>query len=276
MTSGPPFEDRVGDWLREGPTDAPDPLLETVLTALPTTRQRRGLSRLYWRIAPMNGFSRVLAAVVIVVAVGAAALFAITRPGPGGVGATGSQPAVVATASSSATPSAEPSSSPSAAPTSSPSPTPNATSSPPPTATPSHAPALCAAADLAARITLWEGAAGHRIAHVEMTDKGSGSCLIRKVDQPQLVDGHGSVLIDGVPPTSTSTLTITPGAVVKTLVQDANYCGPDPVAPVTVAFIIGTGGRIVATPVSPTDVTVPPCNGGTGSAGDIQMQDWAP
>jgi hypothetical protein len=65
-----------------------------------------------------------------------------------------------------------------------------------------------------------------------------------------------------------------PGDVVKTFVQDANYCGPDPVAPVSVAFVLKAGGRFVATPLSPTDATVPPCNG-AGSPADIEMQPWA-
>ena len=94
------------------------------------------------------------------------------------------------------------------------------------------------------------------------------------MDKPQLVDGHGSVLIDGVAPGSSSSLTVAPGDVLKTLVQDANYCGPDPAAPVSVAFVQASGGRFVATPLSPTDATVPPCNG-PGSPADIEMQPWA-
>ena len=45
--------------------------------------------------------------------------------------------------------------------------------------------------------------------------------------------------------------------------------------PVSVAFVLTGGGRIVATPFSPTDATLPPCNGAPGSAGDIEMQPWA-
>ena len=80
--------------------------------------------------------------------------------------------------------------------------------------------------------------------------------------------------IDGTDPGPSPRLTVAPGDVVKTFVQDANYCGPEPVAPVSVAFVLDGGGRIVATPLSPTDATVPPCNG-AGSAGDIEMQPWA-
>jgi hypothetical protein len=122
---------------------------------------------------------------------------------------------------------------------------------------------------------MWEGAAGHRIAHVELTNAGSSSCTVPSMEKPQLVDGNGSVLINGVAPASSKALTLAPGAVLKTLVQDANYCGPAPVAPVSVAFVLSDGGRFVATPFSRTDATVPPCNG-AGSAADIEMQPWGP
>ena len=71
-------------------------------------------------------------------------------------------------------------------------------------------------------------------------------------------------------------LTIRPGEVLKTLVQTGNYCGPAPVAPVTVAFVMADGGRIIASPLTPADTTVPPCNGAVGSAGTIAMHPWAP
>jgi hypothetical protein len=120
---------------------------------------------------------------------------------------------------------------------------------------------------------------GHRIAHVELTNTTTGvTCTIRALSRPQLVDGHGSVLINGGTPAASATLKMAPGAVLTALVQDGNYCLPEPVAPVTVAFVLGgTAGRIVATPVSPTDADgVPPCLGGAGSAGSIEMQPWAP
>lgn len=165
------------------------------------------------------------------------------------------------------TPSVSPS--PSASPTAVPTPTPTQTA----TEVPSIGP--CAPADLAPRITMWEGAAGHRIAHVEMTSTSSDPCTLPTLARPQLVDGRGSVLINGSEPASSDLLTVAPGAVLATLVQDGNYCGPEPVAPVSVAFVLPEG-RIVATPASPTDATVPPCLGAPGSAGTIEMQPWAP
>ncbi len=158
---------------------------------------------------------------------------------------------------------------------------PEPTLTPPPTSKPTKAPGpvACTAAQLAAKITLWEGAMGHRIAHVQLQNRTTNvTCTVRVMDRPQLVDGSGIALIDSAAPTSTPHLTLGPGGLLKTLVQDGNYCGPAPVAPVTVAFVLaGTLGRLVATPISPTDTSgVPPCLGDPGSAGSIEMQAWAP
>jgi len=156
-------------------------------------------------------------------------------------------------------------------------PTPPPTPSPTPTSQPSPTPRItwCAPADLTARITMWEGAAGSRIAHVELTNTGSKDCTLRTLMKPQLVDGRGSVLIDGPEPRTSAEKAFAPGAVATTLVQASNYCGPAPVAPVSVAFVVAEG-RTVATPVSPTDMTLPPCNGAPNSAGSIEMHPWAP
>lgn len=136
----------------------------------------------------------------------------------------------------------------------------------------------CDPAVLAARITRWEAGAGHRFASVELTNAGDVSCTIHALSQPQLVDRSGSVLIDGAPPAPSAALTIAPGGILKTTVQVANYCGPAAVPPVTVAFIFPGGlGRIVAAPTSPTRYDgSPPCLGEPGSAGEIEMQPWAP
>jgi hypothetical protein len=177
-------------------------------------------------------------------------------------------PAPIVTPSATPSPSASPTAAPTPTPTPPPTPTPTQTA----TATPTVGP--CAPADLAPRITMWEGAAGQRIAHVEMTNTGSSRCTLPSMARPQLVDGRGSVLIDGSDPTSSDVLTVDPGAVLTTLVQDGNYCGPAPVPPVSVAFVMPQG-RVVATPASPTDATLPPCLGPEGSAGTIAMQPWA-
>jgi hypothetical protein len=150
----------------------------------------------------------------------------------------------------------------------------NPTAAPTPTTAPTIG--LCGPDDLSARITRWEGAAGHRIADVQMTNAGSKACILPAVAKPQLLDGNGEVLIDGSSPASSPMIQFTPGAVLQTLVQAGNYCGPDPAPPVSVAFVLSDGSSIVADPISPTDVTVPPCLGASGSAGTIEMHPWAP
>ena len=147
-----------------------------------------------------------------------------------------------------------------------------------PTVAPSTAAAACTASQLAARITGWDSGAGSRFAHVEVTNSGTAPCTMPAIDQAQLVDGHGSVLLDGAPPATSPDVTLTAGGVLQADLSASNYCGPDPVAPVTVAFVLPGGSvRFVATPLSATDTTgVPPCTGSSGSPGLISMMAWAP
>jgi len=136
----------------------------------------------------------------------------------------------------------------------------------------------CAPAELEARITGWEGAAGHRIATVVLRNTGPEPCTVPALMQPQLVDATGAVLIEGPPPAASETVTVPAGGTLTTLVQDGNYCRPAPREPVTVAFVLPAGaGRIVAANESTTGLSgVPPCSSDPGSsaAGDIEMQPW--
>ncbi len=134
----------------------------------------------------------------------------------------------------------------------------------------------CAPEDVDARITMWEGAAGSRIATVNLASVGSTPCDLETVAKPRLVDGGGNVLIDGSTPSAPTSIRLAPGDVLGTLVQASNYCGPAPEPPVSVAFATSDGASIVATPLSATDAMLPPCNGGPGSAGTIEMQPWRP
>jgi hypothetical protein len=140
---------------------------------------------------------------------------------------------------------------------------------------PSASGGFCQPQDVDARITLWEGAAGSRIATVEMTNTGSKTCELETMARPQLVNGRGAVLIDGATPHGSASIPFAPGDVVKTLVRASNYCRPAPEPPVTVAFITSYEALFVATALSPGDTTLPPCNGAPGSAGSIEMQPWA-
>jgi hypothetical protein len=145
-----------------------------------------------------------------------------------------------------------------------------------PTPTPIAGNGFCDPTDLYAEIISWDAGAGHRTATVQLTSIGDADCKIHGLAKPQLVGGDGAVLIEGAEPTSNTILTLAPNEILTSMVQDANYCGSPPVAPVTVAFVFPSGGgRVVAKPVSPDDVDgLPPCNG--SGPGSIEMQPWAP
>jgi len=255
MTRPTPYEEHLETWLEEGPNVAPQGLLGSVLIAVPKRRQHRGLFGLGRLLGGLTTSARVATAIAAVFLVGVFGVVALGFRGSSPFGGGG-----IATASPSPSPIATP------LPTAMPTPTPVPTIGP------------CAPGDLAARITLWEGAAGSRIAHLELTNRGSASCDLAALDRPQLVDGRGAVLIDSAPPAASASLTIGPGGVLTTLAEDGTYCGPATFAPVTVAFVLPDGtGRFVATPLSPTDLSgVPPCLGPAGSDGHIEMQPWAP
>jgi hypothetical protein len=132
----------------------------------------------------------------------------------------------------------------------------------------------CALSDLSARITAWDGAAGHRIASVSLTSHAAGDCVIAPLPVPALVDGSGRVLAAGTGVPAGAPLTLRPGEVVRTEVDVSNVCGAAPVAPVTVAFDMGGGRPLVAEPLTANDTTVPPCNGPSLPA-SIQMHPWS-
>ena len=185
-------------------------------------------------------------------------------------------------ASPSAAPSAVASASPSALAAESPSmeasasPTPTATATP----TPAPTPVACTSADLAARVTGWNAGMGQRFGDVQLTNTSQATCIMFAMSRPQLVDGHGAVLINGPAPSgANATISFAPGSILKTEAAASNYCGPSSlVDPVSLAFVLpGTAGRVVATALSATDESgVPPCNGNPGDPGDMSMHAWAP
>lgn len=154
---------------------------------------------------------------------------------------------------------------------------PNATATALSPATPTDAaptPIICGPNELDARVTAWDGAAGHRTATVEVRNRSAATCWIPNLAQPELVDGDGTPLILGEQPTSVTLIEMARGDMLHTLVQDGNYCGPAPKAPVRVAFL-QADALIVAEALSPTDVSgVPGCSGTSGPTNDIQMQPW--
>ncbi len=129
------------------------------------------------------------------------------------------------------------------------------------------------ACGLVARIARWEGAAGQRIATVELRNTGDLECRMERLPRVQLVDGAASVLIDSGPSPSDGIATLAPGASVTSLVAVGNWCGAVPQAPISLRFVFSSGEWLLAAPVSPTDVTLPPCNGPSLPA-SISMRPW--
>jgi Protein of unknown function (DUF4232) len=162
-------------------------------------------------------------------------------------------------------------------PTSAPTTAPTAAATPVPTPVPTVRPIqACGPGDLSLRVVSWNGAAGQRVATLKLTNTSSLACTFPTVTRPELLDGTGVVLLEGAKPGAAKQLALSPGASLSSMAEDSNYCGPTPVAPVTVAVVLGNAERVVGTPVSPTDTSgVPPCNG-PGNPGYIQMQAWAP
>jgi len=170
-------------------------------------------------------------------------------------------------------------------PTASPTPTPTATPSPSPNPTPiptAKPTPVCLAAQLAAKVTSWQGAAGHQIASVTLTNTSSQTCIVQGVPEIELLDAHGGILIDsqtggpgGLPniPPGSPAFQLVHGASLQTMVEVGNYCGAAAALPTTVAFVLpASAGRLVAAP-GPGGST-PSCLGSPGSLGSIAMNGW--
>ena len=105
MNREPEFEGDLNHWLEDGPTSAPDRVVDSVLAAFPSMPQRRGASRAAWG-SPLirdHAFALVRVAAVAVVAIGGVLL--LNRLPSNEVG---SLPAPSVSASSSTSPSGSP------------------------------------------------------------------------------------------------------------------------------------------------------------------------
>lgn len=262
MTTSPRFEQHLSDWLQDGPVDAPGEILEAVVTALPSTPQRRAALRVPWRTAPVNGPFRALIAAAAVVAIAAGAILLVPRLLPGTVGGLPSPTAESPSASAGASPS------PSVEP-------PSPTAEPPsPSISPTAAVAGdCAGSDLAAELLDWQGAAGTRFGTIRVRNTGATSCLVAGTPGLRLIDGHGDVFLDSADlgnPASVSpakpVFTLRAGGAdsVYLMVGLTNYCGPDPVVPVRLALVLPKGlGPVIATGPAGGAISMAPCNGPT-------------
>ncbi len=150
---------------------------------------------------------------------------------------------------------------------------PSAPPSPSPTLAPTPSPSV--GCSLSARIVSWEGAAGSRIATVELKNDGPEPCTVPAAARPALIDGSGRALALGVAPGGEpGTIELESGATAKALVRTSNIClAAPPAAPVTVLLDFGDGTSVAAQPFAPDDAEVAPCNGPTQPS-EIDMQPW--
>jgi hypothetical protein len=167
---------------------------------------------------------------------------------------------------------ASPSPSPAATPSPTVPPSPSPTASPTPELTPSPAPSdEC---DLQAAITAWEGAAGSRIATIQLMNTGPLGCSIPTLPSARLIDASGRVLAQVVNPDTGDRIELAVGDIASTAASVANVCGQPPKAPITIQLDLGAKGVVTARPFSPTDATVPPCNGPTQPS-DMSIHPWS-
>jgi len=256
--------------LEDAPGEVPDDLRRRV-AAVPNTYPVAGrLSGPTWR-RPVTLWLGAAAALVLVVVAASWWFGPAAQQGVGGL--PSSSPSV-----------APPTSSPSVA-VASPSTTPAPPTPPPsPTPAPSVGVVACRAADVEGKILGWQGAAGSRIADVEITNTSANPCLIRGTPRLELLDSTGAVLIDSatagpsgephVAPGDTE-FRVAPGGQLRTSVQVANYCGATASPPIDIAFTLPSGGgRFVAVPGTgvSSDLAVPGCMGSAPS--QISMNGW--
>jgi hypothetical protein len=136
--------------------------------------------------------------------------------------------------------------------------------------------AFCNATDLNPRIVRWTGAAGSRIASVELTSSAPADCRLPDY-QLALVDkgGRGQLLI--LNEEIQSGFVLSPHDQAQTWVAVSNYClAYVPIEPVSIRLDDATAehGDIVLAPSSDSMSGVPPCNGAPNSGGTITQQDW--
>jgi len=146
-----------------------------------------------------------------------------------------------------------------------------------PGATPTSVPGAvdaCVPAGLSAEITAWEGAAGHRIATVRVTNTGSDPCSVPRYFRPALVDENGRALIVSQSMPEPAPITLPAGASGTTMVDMANYCGTAPTAPLLLRLYLASDGAVEAKPGARVSEPIdpPPCNGPNAPA-EIQIQE---
>jgi hypothetical protein len=135
----------------------------------------------------------------------------------------------------------------------------------------------CSAAQLSGEIVGWDGAAGHRIATVNLRNTGPNDCELPQLLRPALVDSKGHALIVGAPVTERMWITFGVGNAASTEVDMANYCGTAPTGDLQLRFYLQDQSSFETTTKldMPGAIDPPPCNG-PNAPGSIEMQPVNP
>jgi len=133
--------------------------------------------------------------------------------------------------------------------------------------------AACVASDLRGAVTGWEGAAGHRIAPISISNAGTTACLLPQYLRPALIDAGGRALMVGQLVSQPAPIELAAGAEATSMVDMANYCGAAPAKPLKIRLYLPdeTSIELAAASSLPNPGDAPPCNGPNVPA-SIQMQ----
>ena len=135
---------------------------------------------------------------------------------------------------------------------------------------PTDATRLCEPEELQLRVLQWAAAGPERTGTVQMTNVGGVACLVDNLPEPWLVEAPQLPMMIGTDFPGTL-IRIGPGDVLRTSVHVRNWCGPDPRAPVTLAFRRGSA-VLVAEPLNAGDLSgVPGCGGYPSTPDDVMM-----
>jgi hypothetical protein len=147
--------------------------------------------------------------------------------------------------------------------------------SPSPSTAASGPSGMCAAEDVTLSAEPWGAAAGSR-GTITTATLTSGHDVCQVVSEPvaQITDANGVVVVSSPPDPTPGTVSIGVGHPVQMVVQWSNWCGPAPVAPLTLS--IDLLGSMAPVPVAPGgDDPVPGCSGGGSSTLSAHLQGEA-
>lgn len=148
--------------------------------------------------------------------------------------------------------------------TASPTPTRPAASPAPSATEPGSEPAVgaCAPEGIASGIVGWEGAAGSRIAWVDVQNLDAAPCLLEAPAAVALLDGRGEVVAAATGPFGDArAVELGGGATGRLLVGLSNWCAAPPAEPLAIGLTLGGMPPFTALPVDGVAFELPPCNG---------------